>query len=265
MCPSRPSFSKRGGFTLLELLIAMTFAVLLATGIVLSITTALRVWKLTTEQNDLQQEARTIMDLVTHDVRNCYMGISRTGFFIGGVPSDQVDTTPPTPTDPLFLTTQSTSGEQTSFLPEEVQQQWDQTVERPISDLMAVNWQWFDATTGAAEDQPPGLYRTTQIVQINNPDNQPTDEYGASLGVVSTALISDRVKSLHLRYYDGQQWLDSWDSRQQQFRAPQQVSVELELLDPGEHANENGAGVSNPTSSGERKHVYRTVVTLPTY
>ena len=250
---------------MLELLIAMIFVVMLATGIVMSITTALRVWKLTTEQNDLQQEARTIMDLVTHDLRESYLGVGRTGgFFIGGIPSDQLDTTPTGPTDPLFLTTQSTSGEQTSFLPEEAQQQWDQTVERPISDTIAVNWQWMDATSGAG-DQPAGLYRTTEIVQTMNPDNQPLDESGMALGVVTSEFVSDRVKSLRFRYYDGQQWLDSWDSRQQQLHAPQQVSVELELLDPSEPANESGTWVSNTASSGERKHVYRTVVSLPTY
>ncbi len=202
------------------------------------------------------------MDLITQDLRGSYVGMARTGFFIGGVPPDQLETTSATPTDPLFLTTQSTSGEQTSFLPVDVQQQWDQTVERPITDLIAVNWQWQDAST-LAGDQPPGLYRTTQIVEMNNPDNQPTDQYGEPLGVVSSELVSDRVKSLHFRYYDGQQWLDNWDSRQQALHAPQQVSVELELLDPTERANESGVQVSNPTSSGDRKHVYRTVVTLP--
>jgi len=267
----RPTSSRRG-FTLLELLIAMTFVVLLATGITLSVTTALRVWKMTLRQNELHQEARAIMEVLARDLRGGYLGKSRdAGFFVGGwtgetgaTATDQTAATSvvtTAPVDPLYLTSESSTAGETALLPEEMQKEWDQTVERPISDLLAVRWEWREEA-GGQEAQPAGLYRSTAVVLTRDPEAQPVDQYGVELGGISTELVSEAVKSLKFRYYDGSAWVDSWDSRQQQNTLPKQVAIELELRDPSEVATERARGVSNAASPNERTYVFRNIITL---
>jgi hypothetical protein len=257
-------------------MVALTFVALLAAGIVLSLTTALRVWRLTTEQNELNQESRAIMELLTRDLRGAFLGNSRDGgFFLGGVPESKrgvaVTQYPnQTPVDPLFFTTDSSSANEVSLLPEEVQQQWDQQEEPPTSDAMAVRWEWREAATGQ-EAQAAGLYRTTAVILSPEPESFISEQTGELSGQVSSELISESVRGLRFRFYDGEQkqWVGYWDSRDpwdsqrptQWRRVPQAVAIELTLLDPGAAATERARSVSNPSA---RTHVFTTIVTLAT-
>ncbi len=281
------SSSRRRGFTLLEMMVAMTFVSLLASGIVLSISTALRVWRLTTKQNEVNQEARAILELLGRDLRGAYVGWQMNGgFFLGGDPSD-TETAPgqaplnsaPTaaaaPVDTLFLTTDSSSAREASFLPEEELQQWDQEQEAPVSDQLAVRWEWREAGTGD-DPQPAGLYRLTYVIPTNEPESLLAAEQGAEPGLVRVELVSTAVKRLRFTYRGVNGEANSWDSRElrdptqsnPRERAlkgvPQQVKIELELNDPTQDATTGAAEVSNSSTGAEHTYTFHDVVTIAT-
>ena len=253
------------GFTLLELTIAMIFVGLLAAGIVITISTALNVWGKMLRTNEVNQEARAVMELLTRDIRDTYLGRNRDqGYLAGGAPVDELgDLAAPgttsdvsqaeAPVDTLELTTASSSAENTSLLPEEVRSAWDQEVRPPVSDLMLVRW----AERSEEAGQRAGLYRIRAVA--SNPQLGTTDPTtGQEIGVVSKELISDAVESLHFAYFDGENWLSAWDSRAQVNALPQAVVVQLVLND------KLLTGVPPATASRKPQHVFETMVSIAT-
>jgi len=243
----------------------MTFVALLASGIVISISTALKVWKRAAEANELNQEARAVMELLSRDLRCAYLGWDRqAGFFIGGAPQDTE-----APMDALYFTTQSTSAAETGLLPDDVLKDWDPQQEPPVTDLVGVRWEWHEGTA----DAPEGLYRVTSVMpQLE----VPADESTAATGEVSSEFISDAVEDLKFQYLDDESWSTSWDSTgsaldttrkvgeqdtsTQVGKLPGAVSIEFALRDPS--AGEN---VPRGRVSKDKQHTFRTVVTLPTH
>jgi len=262
--PLTSSSRGRRGFTLIELVVAMTFVALLASGIVISISTALKVWKRTAEANELHQEARAVMELLSRDLRCAYLGLDhQAGFFLGGAPGESE-----TPMDALYFTTQSTSAAETGLLPDDVLKDWDPQQEPPVTDLVGVRWEWHEGTA----DAPQGLYRVTSVMpQLEVSE----DESTAATGEVSWELVSDAVEELSFKYFDDGSWSTSWDSTGSAFdttkkvgeqdtstqvhRLPQAVAIEFVLRDPSARENVPRGGVSK-----DEQHTFRTVVTLPT-
>jgi hypothetical protein len=201
----------------------MTFVGLLATGIVVTISTALRVWNRAMRMADLQQEARAVTELLSRDIRGAYLGLppDSTGYFLGGlVESTTTDQAGP-PIDTLELTTESSSLAEVALLPDEVREEWDQQVRPPVTDMVGVRWEWLAAGGG----QPEGLYRTTSVVPSAEPEIDLNT--GAELGQVTQELISTEVAELRFRYYDGEVWQESWDWREAGNSLPLAVSIEL--------------------------------------
>jgi prepilin-type N-terminal cleavage/methylation domain-containing protein len=220
------------GFTLLELVIAMVFVALLASGISLSLATCLNVWRRSLATADLNQEARAVMETLCRDLRGTYLGLARgAGYFVG---------TPPDPAGPavatLELCTESTSAERLSLLPEEVLNDRNQESAPPVTDYVGVRYELREET----EESPAGLYRTTVVAPVA--DRGLIDQEG--LSEVNSEMISRRVIALNLRYLDGQQWVTTWDTMLvQRRRAPGAVSIRLVLRD-----------------ERHRDHVFQTIV-----
>ncbi len=227
----------------------MTFVGLLASGIVLTISTALRVWNRAMRTADLQQEARAVTGLLSRDIRGAYLGLppDTTGYFLGGVELNGVADRTAAPTDTLELTTESSSLSEVALLPDDVREDWDQRVRPPVTDLVGVRWEWRDADGG----QPEGLYRVTSVVP--SAEAEIDLDTGAPLGEVAQELISTQVAELRFRYYDGEAWQDSWDWREAGNSLPLAVSIQLVM-------REEQTGGRRPAA----EHTFETVVPIAT-
>jgi len=217
-CPRR-----QRGFTLLELVIAMAFVGLLATGIVLSISTCLNVWRQLTELSDLNQEARAVTEMVSRDLRDCYMGLFNNVGFFSGLPAQQGGA----PFDSVALTTGGSSVSRAALLPDEMRS-GQQQGHQPVTDYIGVRYEWRAGENG----EPAGLYRTTWPVpgvSVIAP--------AAAAESPDTELISHALTRFELRYFDGTEWSDEYDARDHDNHAPVEVQVRLVVRD--EHNREH--------------------------
>lgn len=203
---------RQRGFTLLELTIAMTFVGLLASGIVISISTCLNVWTRSAESADLNQEARAVMEMISRDIRGCYLGLVQTTGHFQGSPARPDGT----PFDSIEFTTQTSDLSRLALLPDEMRSQ-RQDSRPPISDYVVVRYGW---RTGQDVD---GFYRSTWV----SPGAM--GEKMSSNG--SSELVSTTLTSLRFRYFDGAEWDDSFDSATRSNNPPIAVSVRLTLRD----------------------------------
>ncbi|MGD0110443.1 MAG: prepilin-type N-terminal cleavage/methylation domain-containing protein [Armatimonadota bacterium] len=212
---------RQRGFTLVELVMAMSFVALLAVGIVFSISTSLNVWKQLTESSDLNQEARAITEMVTHDLRNCYMGLFNDVGFFSALPAQEGQA----PFDSVAFTTGSSSVSRAALLPDQMRSNQQQ---QPITDYIGVRYEWSAGENG----QPAGLYRTTWPVpgvSVIAP--------AAATESPNTELISHALTRFELRYFDGTQWSDEYDARDYSNRPPVEIQVRLVVRD--EHNREH--------------------------
>lgn len=220
--------SRRGqsGFTLLELTIAMVFVGLLAGGIALSLSTCLKVWRRSQEAADLNQEARAIVSLLSRDIRSAYLGLNRdAGYFIG-IPAEAEDT----PIDEVYLTTESTSAGRTAFLPDEMRLGWEDGSHSPVTDYVAVSYQWLNDSG----DLPPGLYRTTKVAP--SPQQLLGDEVWET--AETTQLVTNHLVFLEAWYYDGTEWLAEWDTQAGRPALPRAVDIVFALRDRRDNEHE---------------------------
>lgn len=211
----------------------MTFVGLLAAGIVITISTALRVWNRAMRMADLQQEARAVTGLLSRDIRGAYLGLppDATGYFLGGVEQNEMTDQAAAPIDTLELTTESSSLAEVALLPDQVREDWDQQVRPPVADLVGVRWEW----RAAEGRQLAGLYRVATVVP--SPEPELNLDTGTPLGQVADELISTQVEELQFRYYDGEAWQESWDWLEAGNSLPLAVSIVLTL-----RAEQVGAG-----------------------
>lgn len=222
----------RGGFTLLEVAIAMTFVALLAGGIVISISTCLNVWERSLETANLNQEARAVLEVASRDIRGAYLGLLGNAGFFTGMPAAAGDP----PVDIIEVSTESSSPSRLALLPDERRPD-DPRLRPPVTDYVAVRYDWRpgDGTT------PAGLYRTTMVV----PDAT-VPPLGALPQPTTSELISEAVALLEFRYFDGTQWVDQWDAPLRVDRLPAAVFIKLTVVD-----------------ARERPHEFETIVPIP--
>jgi type II secretory pathway pseudopilin PulG len=239
---SRGSRADRG-FTLLELTIAMTFVIVLAGGIALSISTCVNVWRRAQEMADLNQEARAVSEVLSRDIRGAYLGLNRnSGYFLGtaGYGYDQLALDPTVPSDELLeFSTESSAMTRLALMPRDQSDTQTDTEDHPVtSDFVVVRYVMHDPTG----DEPGGLWRLTWVA----PRPEWLDEPPPIEEAVSIEPISESVVGLRLEYYDGESWLSDWRTSEQGNRLPKAVAVEMRLLD-----------------SREKEHVYQSVIPVP--
>lgn len=177
-----------GGFTLLELLIAMTMTVILAGAIASAFGAGLRAWKTVEGQSDVHQENAAVGDLLASDLRSAWLSTDGTmGSFelsegVGQGSNAEL----------IF----------TSLLPDK---------ENPQVCYLATVTYRFDSTNGK-------LWRSVSLVE---PEAQ---EGTASLGsrlAASNSLaggsenqseesIAEHVSGFAIRCWDGEAWQGSW-------------------------------------------------------
>ncbi|UCC69410.1 MAG: hypothetical protein JSV79_05720 [Armatimonadota bacterium] len=230
----------------------MSFVGLRAAGITLTISTCLNVWQRSVEAAELNQEARAVMELLSRDIGGTYLGLERmTGYLVGSSAAEGES-----PVDALVVCTES-SISRAALVPQELQATWSPERHPPVTDYVVASYQWLPAE----EQAPEGLYRTIRLAPAGYAE--PTSEWGAGsdwgsgsdwelgsdreFGEMAPELISDAVVGLTFRYYDGHQWVDSWETTEDDPRLPWGLSIELVLRD-----------------ARESDHVYQTIVPIRT-
>jgi prepilin-type N-terminal cleavage/methylation domain-containing protein len=221
----RAALGGQRGFTLLELTVAMSFVALLAGGIVLSISTCLKVWRRSLEAADLNQEARAVLETISRDVRGATLGPDRSSGLFQLTPAAQGYP----PFDVLELSTESSSVSRLGLLPDELLPA-DQESRPPVTDYVQVRYEWHEAEPGS----PAGLYRT--ITPVPAPVIRGTQP--PLIAPTNAELISTSVTQLRFRCYDNAEWFDEWDAPVRRDRLPAVVLVELAILDQRQREHE---------------------------
>jgi len=189
------------GFTLLEVIIAVTILAVMA-GIIFSVvlgsTSRSRALE---DEMELRLTAGSILNLIAEDLKGAYIQPGSAPFFLGRDlfsrenPADGVDlvTTAALPVNPMTV----------------------------AGDLAEVGYTLIHE----ADKEVGTLYRREHA-----PPEEPWDDGGESFE------ISEGVLSFNLRYFDGDNWNDEWDS-QDQTRAnmtgkiPDEIEIEITMED----------------------------------
>ncbi len=197
----RVPFEGAGGFTLLEVLIAISILALMA-GIVFSVVLgSTRRSRALDEEMELRQTAGAVLSLIAEDVKGAYVQPGSVPFFLGRDAFNRDN-----PADGIDLVT-------TAVLPVN-----PMTVSGDLAEVGYTIIHEADSETGT-------LYRREQA-----PPDESGDDGGESFE------MTDRVQSLNLRYFDGESWNDEWDSQDQardnmKGRIPNEVEIEITLED----------------------------------
>lgn len=177
------------GFTLVELLVSIALLASVAGGVAVVMSTSLNSWRAGEAQADLSHEAEAILDILAQDLRASFAG--RRGFFTSSAESDQECY--------LEFTTLSRRMLRLLHLLE-----LDQPPAENLSDLAHVI---YCAQPADTEDLL-ALYRREICPPLKEPLTH--EEWSAE----EAQLLSNRVASLRLRFYDSQDaadWLEEWD------------------------------------------------------
>jgi prepilin-type N-terminal cleavage/methylation domain-containing protein len=203
------------GFTLLELLVAMSLMVVVASCLYSSLYTGFRAYRSARAAVDPTSTALNVIELIKRDIRGVLPpGSHLAGAFIGtdsggikGVDTDSLE----------FYTTHV----------------------------------YVDDTqlTGSVAETPVvgGIGKVNLLLEE---DTETRDDTYLLLREVTTDLLAARevepqeqilcrgVVSLNLRYYDGAEWLDEWDSTTDANSLPLAVEIDLEVAHPDKHSQE---------------------------
>ena len=181
--------------------LAMSFVALLAAGITLTISTCLNVWRRSVEAAELNQEARAIIELLSRDVSGIYLGLERNAGYLVGIPAEEGMRG----VDALVMCTENSNLARAALLPEGLRATWDLATHPPVTDYVAVTYDWLDGSL-------------------------PVEALPVT-GEMAPELISDAVVGLTFSYFDGQEWAGSWATTEEDTQLPSAVAVELVLRD----------------------------------
>jgi len=191
---------KSGGFTLLEVLIAVAIMSGIVTVIYTSFSTASRNVEQAETRRDQTDLARTLVSKLSNDIANAYYN--------------------PLMSETIFYGKKSTTARD--------EQRYDS-----IRLTTLTNWRRLDSKesdmleVGYRFDEQPD--KSTRVMVRNEKrelgrDNSPPLEGGIDYS------ITDRIKGFRLRYSNGTTWADEWDSRTLH-GLPKAVEIALEFTD----------------------------------
>jgi type II secretion system protein J len=194
-----PTPGKPQGFTLLEVLIAVAIMAGIVTVIYMSFFTASRNIEQAEARRDATDLARTLLTKLSNEIMNAYYSQSMTETFFYG---KKAGAEPDTPRfDTIAFTTLANNVQDEAEL-REVGYSFEETSEKNAR--MLIRKEKRDLS----------------------PDTPPLEG-----GEDST--LTDRIKSLRLRYFNGLAWTDDWDNRtQRSLQLPTAVEITL-VLDEG--------------------------------
>jgi type II secretion system protein J len=187
------------GFTLIEVMTAVTILAIMATVAFTIVFGAVKRSRHIDRRVELTTEAAAIVNLISEDLRGAFVREGVVPFFLGVDNFKGED-----PADGLSLLT-------TAVLPV--------NPEIPAGGVGEVEYSIIDGENGSLL-----LLRREQI-----PARSPYDDGGGAIE------ITDRIKSLNLEYSDGEDWFQRWDTESATEhvagKLPRQVRIELVLED----------------------------------
>lgn len=193
-----------GGFTLVELLVSALLLALVSAGVAIIMSTCLSAWRAGQERDALSQEANAILDTISQDVRSAFTG--RKGFLVAAEEQAGVFA--------LDCTTLSRRMQRLLYLSES-----GEPANENMSDLAQVAY----FAEPAGEEGAFALYRQ----EICPPLPEPLAEEDRD--PEQAQLLSKTVAALTLRFCDGQDWLDQWDTTESEGTASLPAAVEISL------------------------------------
>jgi type II secretion system protein J len=200
------------GFTLLEVLIAVAIMAGIVTVIYSSFSTSSRNVEQAEEKRDAADLARTLMAKLTSDITNAYYSPDLQETFFYGKKSG-IDPDEPR-YDSIALTTLTN---------------WRKPNSKE-TDLWEVGYRF--------EEQPE---KNTKV--LIRSEKRQLDKDSPPLEGGTDYILSERVKSLRLRYFNGLTWTDDWDNRtQRSLPPPKAVEIMLALDDGSIYSTEVEVG-----------------------
>lgn len=221
----------QNGFTLLELLLALSIFTIMASGLYGVLKAGMDVQRVGEEVTRTMQIARVALDRLARDLRCAYVSTGTFGsaenlngeFFVGTDESDgEYDT------DTLCFFSVCRLPQQN--VREDSPDEW-------IGGVCDIVEMEYRVSRDEADDVSGLVEAVRQIVQIE--DEEPTETE-----------IAPEVVSLNFRYHDGDDWQDSWDSSTDK-QLPRAVEISIGI-EPGEKSRDNEI------------RYFTTVVALPT-
>lgn len=198
-CASR-GVSRRRGFTLIELILALAIAATLGLVVYSALASGFRARDVVSDQIDLARESAVLLDLVEQDFASVVTPASSSstattlnGPFVGY---------------PLSAGA-SAEAHSVSFC----------TLQR-------------DAKTDRDAVQRVELILASSNSQVSLTRRVQRNLLATALPEPEEEVLSRRVAAFTVRYYDGNGWIETWDSTQQEDRLPVAVSVTVELAPP---------------------------------
>lgn len=191
--------SSQSGLTLLQLMVAVIISSLVAIGIHGTFRAGMNAWRTTDKMTELYQEARVVLERMSSEIRSAFLCNDGDIKFIG---MDRTDGDKSS--DILnFVSTVNSYDETESY-----------------GDLCEIGYFLYDdPDTGVR-----GLWRRVQAP----PDDDPV--YGGTMDE-----LAPWVTQLNFRYFNGNEWLDSWDSSAQR-SLPLMVEVSILFETPDGNA-----------------------------
>jgi type II secretion system protein J len=187
----RGIISSQRGLTLLQLMVAVVISSLVAVGIHGTFRAGMNAWRTTEAMAELYQEARVVLERMSLEIRSAFICDDGNIKFIG---MDRTDGE--MSSDALFFVSTVNSYDETES----------------YGDLCEVGYFLYeDPDTGIR-----GLWRRVQAP----PDDDPI--YGGTMEE-----LAPWVTQLSFRYFDGSDWVDSWDSS---VRRSLPIMVEISIL-----------------------------------
>lgn len=223
----------RSGFTLLELLLAVAVSGILAASLFSGLGVVLDAREAAEQQLAGQAEARIAMAVIRDQL---IAAAPPDGQWIEDFLGAESETRLGDPSDTLTFTTSSL------ILP----------TGRERGDRHRVELALIEADDNQSDSGPYLLtQRVTDDIEPNTgADTDPEDD------AIEQVLLR-RVEALNLRYHDGTEWLDSWDSSLRPDILPRGVEITLILAQP----DATNAGVQ--TDSIDRRPTFVSIVPLP--
>lgn len=200
--PVRKIRDRESGFTLIEIMVAVTILAIIATVAFTVVFGAVKRSRHIDRQLELYTEAANIVGLISEDLRSAFVQEGVVPFMVGvdGFKGENQ-------ADGISLLT---------------------TAVIPVSpNIPAGGVGEVEYFVQESENGPLILMRREQT-----PARMPYDSGGESIE------ITDHLKSLNLKYSDGDNWYDGWDTEStapyEKGKLPKQVSIEL-VLEDGEY------------------------------
>ncbi len=287
-----PSFDIREGFTLLEVLIALSLSLVLISAIYSAVSLHWRYEEAGRERIDRAQVSLAVLRLLSEDVGSVMFTppstttqeeeeatASTTSTSTASPPT----TSSPTTEDTTATTTDSTQASlgivgtadqlqldisqpaREDFVPDESDTQSGTTLPA-TSDNVRVTWGLVTPTSAPVDDSGrrsltvnPALAR--QIVDRLRGVVEVEENASQHVALADASILAREVVSLQFRYYDGYSWVEEWDSVVME-RLPRAIEVTIGFIKP-EYKQANSLNLPGQATIIPIKHVILVPASAP--